>query len=115
MRDSTLLFLIGPPAVGKMAVGQELARRTGLKLFHNHMTVDLALRFFPETELRLAEKPPMRDVQASRERLLHDDAVFKLSSTDELRGRADYLRIDNTSLSAADAADLIVRHFHLRP
>lgn len=42
-----LVFLIGPPAVGKMTVGDALAKRTGLRLFHNHLTIDLALRFFP--------------------------------------------------------------------
>ncbi|MEG9298193.1 AAA family ATPase [Mangrovibacillus sp. Mu-81] len=35
------VFLFGPQAVGKMTVGQELASRTDLKLFHNHMTIDL--------------------------------------------------------------------------
>ena len=29
-----------------MTVGQELAKRTGLKLFHNHMTIDLVANFF---------------------------------------------------------------------
>jgi AAA domain len=43
----TLVFIVGPPAVGKMTVGHELAQRTGFKLFHNHHTIDLALRFFP--------------------------------------------------------------------
>lgn len=43
----TLVFVIGPAAVGKMTVGHELARRTGLKLFHNHHAIDLALQFFP--------------------------------------------------------------------
>lgn len=42
-----LVFIVGPGAVGKMAVGTELATRTGLKLFHNHHTIDLVLRFFP--------------------------------------------------------------------
>jgi adenylate kinase family enzyme len=41
-----LVILFGPPAVGKMTVGQELARTTGLRLFHNHMTIDLLLNFF---------------------------------------------------------------------
>jgi hypothetical protein len=41
-----LVFLIGPPAVGKMAVGLELASRTGLRLLHNHMTIDLVSPFF---------------------------------------------------------------------
>ncbi|MFQ3545209.1 AAA family ATPase [Halobacillus rhizosphaerae] len=35
------VLLFGPQAVGKMTVGQELAKITGLKLFHNHMTIDL--------------------------------------------------------------------------
>ena len=42
-----LVFIVGPPAVGKMTVGTELARRTGLRLFHNHHTIDLVLQFFP--------------------------------------------------------------------
>ena len=41
-----LVILFGPQAVGKMTVGQELAKRTGLKLFHNHMTIDLVANFF---------------------------------------------------------------------
>src|SRR5690242_13440907 len=42
-----LVFIVGPPAVGKMTVGREIATRTGFKLFHNHHTIDLVLRFFP--------------------------------------------------------------------
>ena len=41
-----LLFLIGAPAVGKMTVGQELAQLTGLRLFHNHLSIEPAFRFF---------------------------------------------------------------------
>jgi len=41
-----LLFVIGPPAVGKMTVGQAIADRTGLRLFHNHLAIEPALRFF---------------------------------------------------------------------
>jgi hypothetical protein len=172
-----------------MAVGHELAQRTGLKLFHNHQTIELALRFFPfgsapfdrlvrefrrrileevagsdlpgliftyvwafdvpsdsatvsefadifakrgarvlyveleatleerlrrnQTEFRLAEKPSKRDLQASEQRLLHNSATYKLNSTDELTGREDYLRIENTSLDPSETADLIIRHFGL--
>ncbi|NLM67879.1 MAG: AAA family ATPase [Enterococcus sp.] len=35
------VMIIGPQAVGKMTVGQELAKKTSLKLFHNHMTIEL--------------------------------------------------------------------------
>jgi shikimate kinase len=183
----TLVIIFGPPAVGKMTVGDALARRTGLRLFHNHQTIDLALRFFEfgsppfkrlvsefrtrifeevassdlpgmiftyvwafddesdahyvegistifrsrgadvwlvelasnqeerlrrnETEFRLAEKESKRDVAASRERLLQLDASHRLNSTGELDGRPDYLRIDNTEISAEDAAERIIQRF----
>ncbi|MDR0269971.1 AAA family ATPase [Paenibacillus sp.] len=41
-----LVIIFGPQAVGKMTVGQELAKVTDLKLFHNHMTIDLVSNFF---------------------------------------------------------------------
>lgn len=41
------VLLFGPQAVGKMTVGEELAAMTGLKLFHNHMTIELVSHFFP--------------------------------------------------------------------
>lgn len=186
---STLVILIGPPAVGKMTVGFALAERTGLKLFHNHQTIELALRFFEfgtppfrrlvaecrrrifeevaaselpgliftyvwafdhpgeaeaverltrifsergsrvvyveleailaerlrrnETELRLAEKPSKRDVSASRERLLRNDAEHQLNSTGYFDGRTDYLRIDNTELAPEAVAERIIKHFGL--
>ena len=42
-----LLFLYGPPAVGKLTVAKLLARRSGYVLFHNQLTVDLAQQIFP--------------------------------------------------------------------
>ena len=41
-----LLLLIGNGAVGKMTVGQELMKQTGLRLFHNHMTIEPVLEIF---------------------------------------------------------------------
>lgn len=41
-----LVIITGPQAVGKMTVGQELEKLTDLKLFHNHMTIDLVDKFF---------------------------------------------------------------------
>ena len=41
-----LVLIFGPQAVGKMTVGQELAKVTDLKLFHNHMTIELVSNFF---------------------------------------------------------------------
>lgn len=42
----TLVVIIGPPAVGKMTVGQELAKLTGFKLFFNHQLIDLLTGYF---------------------------------------------------------------------
>lgn len=42
-----LIFLHGAPAVGKLTVARELAKLIGYKVFHNHLTVDLASSVFP--------------------------------------------------------------------
>ncbi len=42
-----LVFVYGPPGVGKLSVARELAALTGFKLFHNHLTVNLATTLFP--------------------------------------------------------------------
>jgi hypothetical protein len=189
-RGQTLVFIVGPPAVGKMTVGYELSARTGLKLFHNHHTIELALQFFPfgsppftrlvqefrrrifeevaasdlpgliftyvwafdqpaddafvaelaeiftvrnarvvyveleatqaerlrrnATEFRLAQKPSKRDLEASRQRLLENDATYQLDSRGRLDGRPDYLRIENSALSPSEVAGRIVARFALR-
>ena len=185
----TLLFVVGPPAVGKMAVGHEIATRTGLRLLHNHMAIEPVLRFFDfgtppyrrlvesfrtgvceemaasdrpgliftyvwafdqpedhekvrryaapfiarggtvryvelvaslaerlrrnESEFRLAEKPSKRDREASRRGLLELDEKHRLNTTGEFDGRPDYLRLDNTELAPAEAAERIIAHFGL--
>ena len=185
-----LLFLIGPPAVGKMTVGQEIAARTGLRLFHNHMAIEPVLRFFDfgsppftrlveefrtrifeevaasdlpgliftyvwafdipadgkvvenyaepfarrgarisyveleatmeerlrrnEGESRLAEKPSKRNLEFSRRHVLEVEDRYQLNSTTEFEGRTDYLRLNTTTLSAAEAAEQVITHFNLR-
>ena len=41
-----LVFIFGSGAVGKMTVGQELMKLTGLRLFHNHMTIEPVIAVF---------------------------------------------------------------------
>ena len=41
------LVLFGPPAVGKMTVGDEITKLTGIPVFHNHLSIEPILRFFP--------------------------------------------------------------------
>ncbi|MBI2724609.1 MAG: AAA family ATPase [Chloroflexi bacterium] len=184
-----MLFIVGPPAVGKMTVGAEVAKRTGLKLFHNHQTIDLVLNYFPfgsrpfgrlvsefrrriceevadsdlpgliftyvwafdqpaddaevetysaifrsrggsvmhvelqarqeirlqrnETDFRLAQKAPKRDIAFSRQNLIDMDARYQLDSGDRFVGRDDYWRIDNSELAADRVAEMIIERFGL--
>jgi len=41
-----LIVIFGPPAVGKAAVGHELAKLTGFRFFHNHMTAEPVAALF---------------------------------------------------------------------
>jgi hypothetical protein len=41
-----LVVLYGPPAVGKLTIAREISRLTGLKVLHNHLTIDVAKPFF---------------------------------------------------------------------
>lgn len=43
-----LIFIYGPPASGKLTIAKELSQATGFKLFHNHLTQDLAGTIYPE-------------------------------------------------------------------
>jgi chloramphenicol 3-O-phosphotransferase len=54
-----LIFLHGPAAAGKLTVARELAHMTGLRLFHNHLTVDALTAVFAfgtEPFIRLREQ-----------------------------------------------------------
>jgi shikimate kinase len=41
-----LVVIYGAPAVGKLTVAKELARLTGFKVLHNHLTIDVARAIF---------------------------------------------------------------------
>lgn len=73
--QKTFVIIIGPHAVGKMTVGQELAKITGLRLFHNHMSIELARKLFPN------EQEEFRSlIRATRQH------VFDLFATHNLPG-----------------------------
>ncbi len=181
-----LVFIIGSGAVGKMTTGQELMKLTGLRLFHNHMTIEPVIALFgtyngkvvneiretifrefaasdlpgmiftymwafdhredwdyiehvktifapygtefyyvelvaPQeirlarnaTENRIANKPSKADIEASNERLRQEDANYRLVSREGEIPFSNYLRIDNSSLSAEETARLIRDTFSL--
>lgn len=183
------ILIFGPMAVGKMTVGQELQKLTGIPLFHNHMTIELVLPFFdfgsPEfgylvnlyrTELfekvsksdgsgmiftyvwafnhdsdwnfvknmtdkfreknaeiyfieleaelekrvernktpnRLAHKPSKRNVEMTEKRMIEAQDKYRMNSTEDEVTEKNYMRINNTNLSAEETAVLIVEKFKL--
>jgi hypothetical protein len=42
-----LIFIFGQVALGKLTVARELAARTDVALFHNHLVVDAVSAVFP--------------------------------------------------------------------
>ncbi|MGB1253141.1 MAG: AAA family ATPase [Candidatus Promineifilaceae bacterium] len=70
-----LVVIFGPPAVGKMTVGIELQKLTGIRLFHNHMTIEILLNFF-----EFGSEP------FSRLRKLFRDEIFKAVAKSDLPG-----------------------------
>lgn len=183
---------MGPPAVGKMAVGLELSKIIGYKLFSNHDSIELILKFFEygsekfnklvndlrkrvfeevadselpglvftyvvamnveaekfylekitniftdlgkavyyvelEAELserlkrnkelpRITAKPSKKNVKVSERRLLNLEKKYIMNSSEEYPFFFDrnYLKINNTNLSAKDAALRIIDAFHLK-
>ena len=69
------VMIIGPQAVGKMTVGQELSKITGLKLFYNHMTIELVRLIFDYD----------KDVYRKMNKLIRDE-VFKEFSKSNQKG-----------------------------
>lgn len=183
------IILFGPLAVGKMTVGQELEKSTDLKLFHNHITIEMVLPFFDmhsvsfkklvssyriqmfeevaksdlagliftyvwefdqkkdcdfidhiveifenenasiyyieleadaEERLRrnksvnrLKYKPSKRDLKASEEELLETDRTHILNPRTNKFQNKNYIKINNTKLTAKETARLIKHRFDL--
>lgn len=56
-----LIIIYGETAVGKLTVAKEVARKTGYALLHNHMTINVALDYFP-----FRSKPFLRLIRGMR-------------------------------------------------
>ena len=67
------------------------------------------------TEHRLAMKPSKRDIEWSRNNLLHDTQAYRLNSNEGEVWYKNHLKIDNTSLSPDEVADIVIGAFSLTP
>lgn len=45
-----LIYIYGPPAVGKLKVAKQLVKITKFRLFHNHLTADCVSSIFPSKD-----------------------------------------------------------------
>ena len=57
-----LVVLYGPPAVGKLSVAQALAARTGFRVLHNHLLMDLSHALFGWGEASRVFTRRLRDI-----------------------------------------------------
>lgn len=93
---ANLIFIYGPPAVGKLTVARELAELTDYRLFHNHLTVPTVNAIFG----RRSEDP-------ARSQLLKRLRVVSMTAAAE----AGIDIIFTAAYSGGDADEAFVRQF----
>ena len=69
-----LVFIYGPPGVGKLSVARELARLTGYKLFDNHVSIRCA-----DSVFEFGTKPFFRIVGTVRDVVFEEAAANGVS------------------------------------
>ena len=67
----TLVFIYGPPGVGKLTTARALAELTGFRVFHDHLTVNLVARW------NLTAAIPARDTLAIDNSAMPADAAAR--------------------------------------
>lgn len=94
----------------------DIFRDKGAHVYFVELQADLEERLSRnETEFRLSHKASKRDIKSSRKRLLDDDEKYKLNSDGDSFIKDNYLKIDNTNLSAVETAGMIADEFAFRP
>ncbi|MDE1860385.1 MAG: AAA family ATPase [Candidatus Micrarchaeota archaeon] len=69
-----LVYIYGPPGVGKFTVGKELSRMTGYKLFHNQLSIE-----FVRSVFEFGTEPFNRLVINYRKEMIEEAARNKVS------------------------------------
>ena len=95
-----LVIIIGPHAVGKMTVGQELCKITDLRLFHNHMSIELTRKLFSHSE------PEWRELN-----LIIRKTVFELFAKGDYAGLVFTYMCDFDMQSEFDYLDSVMTLF----
>ncbi|OLE90397.1 MAG: hypothetical protein AUF79_10430 [Crenarchaeota archaeon 13_1_20CM_2_51_8] len=81
-----LVFIYGPPASGKLTVATELAKLTGFKLFHNHVSIQFVQSIFEfgtKTFWRLTGKYRLEMLEAAAREGIDTIFTFVYSKGEE--------------------------------
>jgi hypothetical protein len=99
------VILYGPPGVGKLTVGTELARLTGFKLLHNHLSVNMVTAVFER-----GSEPWGRVLQAVRRVVLVEAARQGLDviTTNVFNGEPETVDVWRESFGLVEAAGATV-------
>ena len=65
------------------------------------------------SENRLKNKPSKRNIELSNKRLIDDDSNYRIESYDGEIPFENYIKIDNTNLSAEETSKMIKERFNL--
>ncbi len=93
---------------------KEIFRPYGTEFYYAELIAPQEIRLQRnKTENRLKHKASKRDLETSERRLRNDDKTYRCVSFEGEIPFENYIRIDNSGLSAADAARLIKERFAL--
>ena len=88
--------------------------REGADVYYVELSADLDVRLGRNaSENRLKHKPSKRDIEASTDRFIRLEDKYRLNSYEGEIKKSNYMKIDNTNLSADEVADLIIQFFKL--
>ncbi len=89
-------------------------QKQGAKVCYVELESDLKTRLkrnkHPD---RLEHKPSKRNLKLSEQRLLEDEKKWRMNSKPGEIRKKNYIKINNTHLSAVDVADMIKKKFKL--
>lgn len=92
----------------------DIFREQGSEVYYVELVAPQEIRLQRnETENRLLHKPSKRDLEASRARVLRDDANYRCESLPGELPFENYIKIDNSCLEADVVAAMIKAHFDL--
>lgn len=89
-------------------------RKNGADIYYVELVASQEIRLQRNiTENRLMHKASKRDIQSSNERLINDDKRFRCVSNDGEIQFDNYIKIDNSNLSAELVAKMIKEQFNI--